>query len=126
MQITDLLNLTTIGESDTWTCPVYFLMDQSGKIYCITELNSMHMKHITLNPEVTMTITENVHIRGKAKILPVTDRFTSIYHSLQVLNQGEVSAVDTPIGWELIEIVPFNLPKETKKKRGSALVKEVN
>jgi len=79
----------TSYENTVWVAPVMFFTDDNNFFYFVSDINSLHLKHILLNPFVAVAIFDStipegkgnktgIQFKGIAKVLTRIDNLNNI------------------------------------------------
>ncbi|MEK7164117.1 MAG: pyridoxamine 5'-phosphate oxidase family protein [Patescibacteria group bacterium] len=58
------LSLATATKSSPWVAPLYYAVDEKFTFYFISQLDSLHTKHILKNPQVAFAIFDSHQKEG--------------------------------------------------------------
>lgn len=59
------LSLATINGDEPWVCTLYYSTDKHNNIYFISQIDSLHIKNILINPKVAFTIFDSHQRAGE-------------------------------------------------------------
>lgn len=122
---TEFLALSTMGDGDTWTCPVAFSYDEKMNLYFISMMHTKHVKNIIKESKVSVAIfsTER-YASGDVSGLQLSGLATEILDSKELQSAAEnyfsrsanndefmnqTSAKDVEALWHFFKIVPKEL-----------------
>lgn len=59
------LTLATSGDNTPWSAPLYYCIDDDYNFYYISQMDSLHTKHILENPRVSFSIFDSHDSEGQ-------------------------------------------------------------
>lgn len=117
LQATDYCCIATVDEKGVWSNPVYFAWDKKYNLYFISQMHSRHMKNLTKNPRVAVSIykTEQkgdvigIQLEGNAEILTGKEKevkeATTVYYGRAGKGEDVQDYIDNPT-WHFVKIEP--------------------
>lgn len=75
------LTLATTFRNEPWAAPLYYDVDEKYNFYYISQLDSLHIKHILKNPKVAFAIFDSRQkpdtgngVQGNGKVYEIMDK----------------------------------------------------
>ncbi|HRN86285.1 MAG TPA: pyridoxamine 5'-phosphate oxidase family protein [Candidatus Dojkabacteria bacterium] len=59
------LSLATINGEEPWVCTLYYCIDKHFNIYFISQIDTLHVENILINPKVAFTIFDSHQREGE-------------------------------------------------------------
>lgn len=109
------LTLGTSAKESPWVAPLYYCVDENYNFYFVSQLTSLHTKHVLENPKVAFAIFDShaeegkgTGVQGDGEVHVVKDEDLSNeidkYHTTFIEIKPELLTGDSP--YRLFKLVP--------------------